>query len=165
MRLEHGHSLFHHCSRLEHKRKLHLPGAKEFTHSLHSAKQVIVDDRERRVKQHGFRETLVEIAIFAVDNVPRQSFLNRKIREALLRGGVFHPIRKERNEVEQRIEAFALPLRTLGSATIKDEPFRRVPLGVGDAVLRKNLRCVHECRREPARACMVEEHRVENGAR
>ena len=165
VRLEEGDRLLHHRRRLEHERQLHLARAEELAHRLHAAEQVVVDDCKRRILLHRFHQALVEVAVLAVDDVLRESLLDREIGERLLRDHLLGSIGEERDEVEERIELLGLAGRPRRAAKVEDEPLRRVPLLGGDAVLRHDLRGVHDRGGEAALARVMQEHAVEHRAR
>ena len=164
VRLKKRDGLFHHCGRLQHERQLHLTRAEQFADGLHTAEKMIVDDRQRRIGLHRLGETLVEVAQLAINDVLRKTLFDRQIRERLLLGGVFHAIRKQRDEVKQRIEILRLPSRSLVAALIEDEPFSRVPMLGGNAVPRQDLRRMHDRRSQATRARMMQVHAVEHRA-
>jgi hypothetical protein len=67
----------HRLGALEHKRKLHLPGAEEFTDDLHAIQQEGVDDFQRPVGGQRLGEVVFQADAIAVDDAQLETVLDR----------------------------------------------------------------------------------------
>ncbi len=145
-RFEVGDGGLHRLGALQHERQLHLPAAEQIADDFHPFEQNVVDDLQRRIFLQRLVEMLDQIAFFAVDDVRLELLLDGQI---VIRGfaavAAFRAIGEEGDEMRQRIEAFA--------PAVVDQIQRRVPLLVGDPVLRQDFLTRERWRRSgPLRA-------------
>ena len=147
----------HDLRRLEHERELHLPGAEQLAHRLHAVEQEVVDYCQGGPLRQGDGEVVVKALPLAVDDPPLEPLLQRQ------RGELGGPRRLRRYRVHA-LEQVEHPRQRVvaGPPPVVDQVHGHLPLLVGDARQRDDLRRGHDGRVEPGLHALGKEHRVEH---